>query len=373
MACWMLLLRAHSKFVAPAASLRCLACSDLSPWRSRHPHCQSTVNGLTLVVLAPPHARCMFARLPSAFLSPSPVHHRTLCCTRTFKKMSALQAQQQAGQQPPAAPAAAKVVAPPAEGAPAQGQPPQQQAQQQAEKKDKKKEEQPGQERPPGKCQFFLEKKRRFCKFDVVPGQHARRQLHWLWPRAGHGQALPGQPPMRLRRLHAARPSRAPPLCTAPAAGKRFCGNHLFEGEGSGPRRVPCPWDPRAGHTVLESELEKHKFKCPGYLQARLASRLLGAARCSLPPLRGCSLVLGWLFANGHCTLVPQAGAGGEGDTRTISLKSFHSAQLPALPVGSQFGDPTTPTPRPSHTHVQPCCKACRLRLGRSSPSTRKT
>lgn len=136
--------------------------------------------------------------------------------------MSTLQPQQQGGQQPAAAVAADAVL--PAEAIPAQGQPlqqaPQQQAQQVKEKPDKKKKEQPGDERPPGKCHFFLHNKRRHCKFDAV-------------------------------------------------AGKRFCGNHLFEGEGSGPRRVPCPWDPRGGHTVLESELEKHKHKCPGYLQAQ--------------------------------------------------------------------------------------------------------
>ena len=75
----------------------------------------------------------------------------------------------------------------------------------------------------PGKCHFFLEKKRRHCKFDAVPG-------------------------------------------------KAYCGNHLYEGEGVGPKRVPCPWDPKGGHTVLESELERHKNKCPGYLQ-RLAQQ----------------------------------------------------------------------------------------------------
>ncbi|KAL4421463.1 hypothetical protein ABPG75_010754 [Micractinium tetrahymenae] len=143
--------------------------------------------------------------------------------------MAALQAQQQAGQQPPAAGAAA-AVAPAAVAAPTQGQPhpqllqqqEQQQQQNQAEKKQKQKQkqkkEQPGDERPPGKCHFYLQNKRRHCKFDAIPG-------------------------------------------------KRFCGNHMFEGEGAGPRRVPCPWDPRGGHSVLESELEKHKLKCPGYLQ----------------------------------------------------------------------------------------------------------
>lgn len=82
----------------------------------------------------------------------------------------------------------------------------------------------PAAEQPmPGKCHFFLEKKRRHCKFDAVPG-------------------------------------------------KAYCGNHLYEGEGVGPKRVPCPWDPKGGHTVLESELERHKNKCPGYLQ-RLAQQ----------------------------------------------------------------------------------------------------
>ena len=32
--------------------------------------------------------------------------------------------------------------------------------------------------------------------------------------------------------------------------GKRYCGNHLYLAGGEGPKRVPCPWDPKGGHTV---------------------------------------------------------------------------------------------------------------------------
>jgi hypothetical protein len=73
-------------------------------------------------------------------------------------------------------------------------------------------------ERPPGRCHFFLHKKGagRFCSFQAV-------------------------------------------------AGGRFCGHHLHEVEGSAQGRVPCPWDSKGGHTVLESELEKHKLRCPSY------------------------------------------------------------------------------------------------------------
>lgn len=89
--------------------------------------------------------------------------------------MSTLQPQQQGGQQPAAAVAADAVL--PAEAIPAQGQPlqqaPQQQAQQVKEKPDKKKKVQPGDERPPGKCHFFLHNKRRHCKFDAVAGKQA--------------------------------------------------------------------------------------------------------------------------------------------------------------------------------------------------------
>jgi tRNA:m4X modification enzyme len=65
----------------------------------------------------------------------------------------------------------------------------------------------------PGKCQFFLATKRRYCKFDATPGQ-------------------------------------------------QFCGNHVLEGTGVGPKRVMCPY---GNHSVLESELKKHKAKCPTY------------------------------------------------------------------------------------------------------------
>lgn len=41
-------------------------------------------------------------------------------------------------------------------------------------------------------------------------------------------------------------------------------GNHLYETEGGG-KRVLCPYDPKQSHMVLESELEKHKFRCPNY------------------------------------------------------------------------------------------------------------
>ncbi|PRW32644.1 tRNA:m(4)X modification enzyme TRM13-like protein [Chlorella sorokiniana] len=75
---------------------------------------------------------------------------------------------------------------------------------------------QPAEERPPGKCHYYMEKKRRHCKFDAIPG-------------------------------------------------KKYCGNHIYFAEGTGPKRVPCPWEPKGGHTVLETELEKHKHKCPGY------------------------------------------------------------------------------------------------------------
>jgi hypothetical protein len=73
-------------------------------------------------------------------------------------------------------------------------------------------------ERPLGRCHYFLHKKGagRFCSFQAV-------------------------------------------------AGARFCGHHLHEVEGSGQGRVPCPWDPKGGHTVLESELDKHKLRCPSY------------------------------------------------------------------------------------------------------------
>lgn len=59
----------------------------------------------------------------------------------------------------------------------------------------------PAADQRPDKCQFWMERKRRHCKFDAVPK-------------------------------------------------KRYCGNHLFLAEGTGPKRVPCPWDPKGGHTV---------------------------------------------------------------------------------------------------------------------------
>ncbi|XP_034386050.1 tRNA:m(4)X modification enzyme TRM13 homolog isoform X2 [Cyclopterus lumpus] len=61
----------------------------------------------------------------------------------------------------------------------------------------------------PGRCGFFLEKKKRFCKMIV-------------------------------------------------ARGKVFCGEHAAMEEGSS--RIPCPLDPK--HTVSEDKLEQHLKKC---------------------------------------------------------------------------------------------------------------
>ncbi|KAM6959264.1 tRNA:m(4)X modification enzyme TRM13 homolog [Aplochiton taeniatus] len=63
----------------------------------------------------------------------------------------------------------------------------------------------------PGRCGFYVEKKRRFCKMIV-------------------------------------------------AAGNMFCGEHASAENGSKKRRIPCPLDPK--HTVFEDSLEKHLKKC---------------------------------------------------------------------------------------------------------------
>ncbi|XP_061894332.1 tRNA:m(4)X modification enzyme TRM13 homolog [Entelurus aequoreus] len=62
-----------------------------------------------------------------------------------------------------------------------------------------------------GKCGFFVEKKKRFCKMVV-------------------------------------------------AKGKRFCGEHATMEEGGSSRRILCPLDPK--HTVSEDKLDKHLKKC---------------------------------------------------------------------------------------------------------------
>ncbi|KAK7889132.1 hypothetical protein WMY93_024692 [Mugilogobius chulae] len=63
----------------------------------------------------------------------------------------------------------------------------------------------------PGRCAFFVERKKRFCKMIV-------------------------------------------------GKGKRFCGEHAAMEECSGSRRIVCPLDPK--HTVDEDKLEKHLKKC---------------------------------------------------------------------------------------------------------------
>uniref|UniRef100_A0A3P9IRP6 tRNA:m(4)X modification enzyme TRM13 n=1 Tax=Oryzias latipes TaxID=8090 RepID=A0A3P9IRP6_ORYLA len=63
----------------------------------------------------------------------------------------------------------------------------------------------------PNRCNFFLERKKRFCKMMVGKGQ-------------------------------------------------RFCGEHANAAEGGSSRRIICPLDPK--HTVAEDKLEKHLKKC---------------------------------------------------------------------------------------------------------------
>ncbi|KAM4774011.1 tRNA:m(4)X modification enzyme TRM13 homolog isoform 2-T2 [Cyanocitta cristata] len=45
-----------------------------------------------------------------------------------------------------------------------------------------------------------------------------------------------------------------------PAPGRRFCGEHSHEEEQNDRKRIPCPLDPK--HTVYEDQLQKHLKKC---------------------------------------------------------------------------------------------------------------
>uniref|UniRef100_A0A8V5G8M2 tRNA:m(4)X modification enzyme TRM13 n=1 Tax=Melopsittacus undulatus TaxID=13146 RepID=A0A8V5G8M2_MELUD len=63
----------------------------------------------------------------------------------------------------------------------------------------------------PGRCGYFVQRKKRFCKM-------------------------------------------------IPAPGRRFCGEHGQQEEENGRKRIPCPLDPK--HTVYEDQLQKHVKKC---------------------------------------------------------------------------------------------------------------
>ncbi|XP_071666474.1 tRNA:m(4)X modification enzyme TRM13 homolog isoform X3 [Patagioenas fasciata] len=63
----------------------------------------------------------------------------------------------------------------------------------------------------PGRCAYFVERKKRFCRM-------------------------------------------------IPAPGRRFCGEHGQQEEGNDRKRIPCPLDPK--HTVYEDQLQKHLKKC---------------------------------------------------------------------------------------------------------------
>ncbi|NXT02270.1 TRM13 enzyme, partial [Jacana jacana] len=63
----------------------------------------------------------------------------------------------------------------------------------------------------PGRCAYFVARKKRFCKM-------------------------------------------------TPAPGRRFCGEHGHQEEENDRKRIPCPLDPK--HTVYEDQLQKHLKKC---------------------------------------------------------------------------------------------------------------
>uniref|UniRef100_A0A8D2J3I1 tRNA:m(4)X modification enzyme TRM13 n=1 Tax=Varanus komodoensis TaxID=61221 RepID=A0A8D2J3I1_VARKO len=76
----------------------------------------------------------------------------------------------------------------------------------------------------PGRCAYFVERKRRFCKM-------------------------------------------------VPARGRRFCGEHGAHAEEENSRkRIPCPLDPK--HTVYEDQLQKHLKKCNSREQPKPVSLL---------------------------------------------------------------------------------------------------
>uniref|UniRef100_A0A8C7Y705 tRNA:m(4)X modification enzyme TRM13 n=1 Tax=Oryzias sinensis TaxID=183150 RepID=A0A8C7Y705_9TELE len=81
----------------------------------------------------------------------------------------------------------------------------------------------------PNRCNFFLERKKRFCKMMVGKGQ-------------------------------------------------RFCGEHANAAEGGSSRRIICPLDPK--HTVAEDKLEKHLKKC----NSRQKPKPVGFSHPSLHP-----------------------------------------------------------------------------------------
>lgn len=84
------------------------------------------------------------------------------------------------------------------------------------------------------RCQFYLQKKRRNCRFEAIDG-------------------------------------------------RRFCGNHLHAATGEGARRVPCTIDPT--HDVLETDLDAHLATCPTRLRLeKLQSQPFWRPGCNAGP-----------------------------------------------------------------------------------------
>nr|CAB3497582.1 unnamed protein product [Digitaria exilis] len=84
-------------------------------------------------------------------------------------------------------------------------------------------------------------------------------------PANGKRSPPPSPPPGRC---HFWLPKKRRHCANSSLASSQYCGNHLPESASGAGRRVPCPVDP--SHTVLEENLEAHVGKCP--LKKRVAA-----------------------------------------------------------------------------------------------------
>nr|CAB3492597.1 unnamed protein product [Digitaria exilis] len=84
-------------------------------------------------------------------------------------------------------------------------------------------------------------------------------------PANGKRSPPPSPPPGRC---HFWLPKKRRHWANSSLASSQYCGNHLPESASGAGRRVPCPVDP--SHTVLEENLEAHVGKCP--LKKRVAA-----------------------------------------------------------------------------------------------------
>lgn len=140
-----------------------------------------------------------------------------------------------------------------------------------------------------GKCQYYMQKVRARVGWQGASSMAMRPHSKPAGARfADHSfTPLPTPPPLPRPPPRRAQKQRHCKFDVVP--GKAYCGNHLYFQEGEGPKRVPCPWDPKGSHMVRPPPRS-----CSACMPLRSCNRVCVCAlpARSLPALTACLAVV---------------------------------------------------------------------------------